>query len=197
MDPETISHFLIEGPALGERWPFKTFGCERERTMVKLTSVGGLIKTAIAAENAARKVYLGFTHKFISRPDASDFWQTMANDEGDHARILSEMREHVSAEELGMPIDARMAEKADQVKNLDIHKLVNSVDNLDDAYQIAYDLESSEVNAIFNFLTIRFLSTDESYEIISATIDRHLLRLADFARTFGDAEHCKHIAAIA
>jgi hypothetical protein len=41
------------------------------------------------------------------------------------------------------------------------------------------------------------LSTDESYEIISATIDRHLLRLADFARTFGDAEHCKHIAAIA
>ena len=34
-------------------------------------------------------------------------------------------------------------------------------------------------------------------ELITATIDRHLLRLADFTRTFGDAEQCKRIAAIA
>lgn len=165
--------------------------------MVKITSLGELIETAIAAENAARKVYLGFTHKFVSRPDASDFWQTMADDEADHARILLEMREHVSEEDMNTPIDARLAEKAEQLQALDIRELVNSVANLDDAYRIAYDLESSEVNSIFNFLTIRFLSTDESYEIISATIDRHLLRLADFTRTFGDAEHCKHIAAVA
>ena len=98
--------------------------------------------------------------------------------------------------DMNTPIDARMAEKAEQLQNLDIRELVNSVENLDDAYRIAYDLESSEVNAIFNFLTIRFLSSDESYDIISATIDRHLLRLADFSRTFGDAEQCKQIAAI-
>ena len=165
--------------------------------MIKITSLGELIETAIAAESAARKVYLGFTHKFIFRPEASEFWQLMADDEGDHARILSEMREHVPEEDMNTPIDARMAEKAEQLQNMDIRELVNSVENLDDAYRIAYDLESSEVNAIFNFLTIRFLSTDESYEIISATIDRHLLRLADFTRAFGNAEHCKHIAAIA
>lgn len=165
--------------------------------MVKPTSLGELIDTAIAAENAARKVYLGFTHKFISRPDVSDFWQTMADDEGDHGRILSEMREHVSAEELSTPIDARLAEKACQLRTLDIHKLVNSVGNLNDAYQVAYDLESSEVNTVFNFLTIRFLPTEESYDIITTTIDRHLLRLAEFTRVFGDAEQCKRINAIA
>ena len=164
--------------------------------MIKITSLGELIEAAIAAENAARKVYLGFTHKFIFRPDASEFWQLMADDEGDHARILSEMREHVSEEDMNTPIDARMTEKAEQLQTLDIRELVNSVENLDDAYRIAYDLESSEVNAIFNFLTIRFLSSDESYDIISATIDRHLLRLADFSRTFGYAEQCKQIAAI-
>ena len=53
------------------------------------------------------------------------------------------------------------------------------------------------LNTVFNFLTIRFLSTDESYDIITATIDHHLLRLAEFTRTFGDAEQCKRIAAIA
>ena len=165
--------------------------------MAKIISLGELIETAIAAEDAARKVYLGFTHKFVSRPDVSDFWQTMADDEGDHGRILSGLRDRVPVEELAVPIDARLAEKAEQLKSLDIHKLVNSVGNLNDAYQIAYDLESSEVNTVFNFLTIRFLSTDESYAIISATIDHHLLRLAEFTRTFGDAEQCKHIAAIA
>ena len=164
--------------------------------MIKITSLGELIETSIAAESAARKVYLGFTHKFIFRPDTSEFWQLMADDEGDHARILSEMREHVSEEDMNTPIDARMTEKAEQLQTLDIRELVNSVANLDDAYRIAYDLESSEVNAIFNFLTIRFLSSDESYDIISATIDRHLLRLADFSRTFGNAEQCKQIAAI-
>ena len=164
--------------------------------MIKITSLGELIETAIAAESAARKVYLGFTHKFIFRPEASEFWQLMADDEGDHARILSEMREHVSEEDMNTPIDARMTEKAEQLQTLDIRELVNSVETLDDAYRIAYDLESSEVNAIFNFLTIRFLSSDESYDIISATIDRHLLRLADFSRIFGNAEQCKQIAAI-
>jgi hypothetical protein len=165
--------------------------------MVNLTSVGELIDTAIAAEDAARKVYLGFTHKFTARPDVSNFWQTMADDEGDHGRILSEMRSHLSVEEMAEPVDARLAEKADHLKNVDIRKLVNTVNNLDDAYRIAYDLESSEVNTVFNFLTIRFLSAAESYEIISLTIDRHLLRLAEFTRTFGDAEQCQHIAAIA
>ena len=165
--------------------------------MIKLTSVAELIDLAIAAEGTARKVYLAFTHKFISRPDASDFWQTMADDEGDHARILSNMREHLSADELSQAIDARLAEKADHLRNIDVRQIVSSVHNLDEAYQVAYELESSEVNAIFNFLTIQFLSADESYEIITATIDRHLLRLADFSRTFGDAEHCKIISAIA
>jgi rubrerythrin len=165
--------------------------------MIKLMTVSDLIDLAITAENTARKVYLGFTHKFISQPDASDFWQTMADDEREHARILSKMREHLSPEELSRPIDARLAEKAEHMRDLDVQQIVSSVHNLDDAYKVAYELESSEVNAIFNFLTIQFLSADESYEIITATIDRHLLRLADFSRSFGDAEHCKIIPAIA
>ena len=165
--------------------------------MVELITLGELIDTAIAGEDAARKVYLGFTHKFIARPDVSDFWQTMADDEAEHGRILSRVHRRVPAGELGTVVDADLAKRANRLKGLDIHQLVNSVVNLDDAYRIAYDLESSEVNTIFSFLTMRFLSADESYAIISATIDRHLLRLAEFSHTFGDADQCKRIAAIA
>ncbi|MEN8126637.1 MAG: ferritin family protein [Planctomycetota bacterium] len=161
--------------------------------MATLISLDELIDAAVTAEGVARKVYLGFTHRFMQCPDAANFWQTMADDESDHARILKDIRQHVSAEELASPVDARLADKAHDLRSLNPQALVNSITNLDDAYQIAYDLESSEVNTVFNFLTIRFLSTDESYDIITATIDRHLLRLAEFTRTFGDAEQCRQI----
>jgi len=162
--------------------------------MAQLMSLAELIDAAISSEVAARKVYLGFTHKFFSRPDVADFWQSMADDEGDHARILSDLHIHIFEEDLRMPIDARLAEQARELNKLDVRQLVNSIQNLDEAYEIAYKLESSEVNTLFNFLTIRCLPIEESYEIISATMDRHLLRLARFTRTFGDAEQCRHIA---
>ena len=165
--------------------------------MFQLLTLNELIDAAIAAEDAARKVYLGFTHKFAHHPEAAQFWQTMADDEAGHAQLLADIRCRIPAAELLMPVDARLAEQAEQLKSLDIHKLVNTVRNLDDAYQTAYRLESSEVNTIFNFLTIRFLSTEESYTIISTTIDRHLLRLAEFIHAFGSADRCKQIPAIA
>jgi rubrerythrin len=162
--------------------------------MAQFMLLSDLIDTAIATEDTARKVYLGFTYKFSSQPEVADFWQTMADDESVHARILSSLRSHVSEDKLHVPIDARLAEMAQKLKVLDARALVNSIHTLDDAYKIAYELESSEANTIFNFLTIRYLPTDESYDIINATIDRHLLRLAEFSRQFGDVDKCQHIA---
>lgn len=163
--------------------------------MVTLISLSEMIDAAIAAEDAARRVYLGFVRKFSSFPEVSEFWQTMADDESDHARILSSLYVHVVEADKHAPIDARMAEKARSLGNVDAAALLNSVKNLDDAYRVAYDIESSEVNTVFNFLTIRFLTQDESYDIISATIDRHLLRLAEFSRKFGGVEECSRVTA--
>ena len=163
--------------------------------MVEQISLGELFDVAIASEKAARKIYLGFKHKFSPFPPVSEFWQTMADDEAEHARILARVRQGVLPADLETPVDARMAEKAQHMRDLDTHQIIHSVNTLDDAYKIAYDLEASEVNMVFNFLTIRFLSVAESSEIVSATVDLHLLRLAEFSRYFGDAEQCKAIPA--
>ena len=165
--------------------------------MGRLMTIADLIEAAIEAENAARKIYLGFSHKFLSHPEASDFWQTMADDEADHARILTDLRDMLEPDTLSVPIDAQLAEKALDLCNLDPIRKVNSITNLDDAYRIAYELESSEVNTIFNFLMIRCLSHERSCKIISSTMDTHLLRLAHFSRQFGSANQCRHIAASA
>ncbi|MEN8126636.1 MAG: ferritin family protein [Planctomycetota bacterium] len=163
--------------------------------MAQLITFSELINAAIAAEDAAQRVYLAFKAKFLNRMDVAEFWQAMADDESDHAQILASIHGRVPIEDLTMLVGVEMAEKAYELQGLNVQELIDSVSNLNDAYEIAYALESSEVNTVFNFLAIQFLSTDESYVIVSSTIDRHLLRLAEFTRTFGDAEHCRQVLA--
>ena len=163
--------------------------------MTELITLSELINAAIAAEDAAQKVYIGFKQKFSYRQDVADFWQALAEDESEHARILARVHGVVPVEDLTTMVDVDLAEMAYKLQGLNVEELIESVHNLNDAYEIAYKLESSEVNTVFNFLTIQFLPSDESYDIISSTIDRHLLRLAEFSRIFGDAERCRQVAA--
>lgn len=155
-----------------------------------------LINVAIAAENAARDIYLAFSRMFRHRSDVADFWRTMANDEEEHARVLARVHGVVSIEGLTCPVDARVAAKAYQLQSIDIDAMIGTVKNLNDAYQTAYMLESSEVNTVFNFLAINFLPKDESYNILSMYIDPHMLRLSEFALTFGNIEQCKKVEAL-
>lgn len=163
--------------------------------MDKLITYSELLNAAIAAENAARTIYLAFLEKFLHNPDAAKFWQHMADDEKEHAEILSRIHGIVPVEDLTVLVGRELAEKAYQVQQWKVQEVIGLVKNLNDAYEIAYCIESSEVNTVFNFLAIRFLPSDESYSIISSTMDKHLLRLTQFSRTFGDADRCKKIHA--
>lgn len=164
--------------------------------MSQTITTSELINAAIAAENAARNIYLAFKQMFRHRPDIADFWQAMADDEEEHARVLARVHGLVPVEGLTYPVDASAASKAYQLQGIDIDSMLESVNNLNDAYQVAYTLESSEVNVVFNFLAINFLPAEESYKIISASISPHLLRLAQFTRTFGDIEQCRKVPAL-
>ena len=154
-----------------------------------------LINVAIAAENAARDIYLAFSRMFRHRSDIADFWRTMANDEEGHARVLARVHGLIPIEGLTCQVDARVADKAYQLQSIDIDAMIGTVKNLNDAYQTAYILESSEVNTVFNFLAINFLPRAESYNILSMYIDPHLLRLSEFALTFGNVEQCRTVLA--
>lgn len=164
--------------------------------MGKTITTSELINAAIAAENTARDIYLAFKQMFEHRPDIADFWRAMAHDEEEHARVLARVHGLVSVKDLTCPVDASAASKAYQLQSIDIDSMLDSVNNLNDAYQVAYTLESSEVNTVFNFLAINFLPSEESYKIISASISPHLLRLAEFTRTFGSAEQCRKVPAL-
>ena len=86
--------------------------------MTEQITFSELINAAIAAEDAAQRIYLAFKSKFLYRPDIANFWQAMADDENEHAQILSSIHGHVAVEDLAKLVDIQLAEKAYELQGL-------------------------------------------------------------------------------
>jgi hypothetical protein len=164
--------------------------------MAQIMTFSHLFECGIAAENASRDFYLSLAGKFKSRPTISFFWKTMADEEITHARTLEKARNCLSADELNVFVDDLMNQKGQALCNLsisDTHR-VASIQNLNDAYLLAHELESSDINVVFNFLKLKLISPDEKDPVSSAAIERHLKKLIDFPKMFGDAPMRQRVA---
>jgi hypothetical protein len=69
------------------------------------------------------------------------------------------------------------------------------VRTLDDAYNLAHDLEFSEVNAIFKFLILDVVPCKQSDAFIEHMINDHLKKLIDFSKNYGDKNWRRSIPA--
>jgi hypothetical protein len=161
--------------------------------MEKSMTLSQLFECGIAAENAARDFYLGLIQKFSSQPVVSAFWKTMSDDEESHARTLEKARNSMSGDKLAGFVDAAMAEKARALRKLSVPEMLDSIHNLNDAYLLAHELESSDINTVFNFLKLKLVPESEKTSLSPDVIERHLNKLIDFPKTFGDAPMRKSI----
>jgi Lhr-like helicase len=59
---------------------------------------------------------------------------------------------------------------------------------LDDAYELAHELEHSEVNAVFQFLATDFVPSEERTEYVVAAITRHQNKLMRFNQSHGSRQ---------
>lgn len=79
-------------------------------------------------------------------------------------------------------------------KSLDEY-LEKKIDNLDDAYELTNDIESSEVNNLFRLFTHKFISSEDKKTFILSEINEHQLKIMDFPKNFGDKILRKEIKA--
>lgn len=105
-------------------------------------------------ERLVAKIYYRFSHLFLSRPELRDFWWEMAREEEQHASILTACREMIAnyEEDALDPMISR-----DTAYDL-AHRLraylargTPSLD-VDEAFGIALDIESSEIDVIYGKL---------------------------------------------
>lgn len=145
--------------------------------MAQGATIADLFALAIAAETSAAEFYRGLAAKFAGYSDVAEFWQRYVTDEIAHARWLARLQGNLSVEELAARADVAMLENARHAASVSVGVLLDDVNTLADAYELANDLESSETNAVFEFLISSFPTDPDVLSFLRAQLMEHINRL--------------------
>jgi hypothetical protein len=72
---------------------------------------------------------------------------------------------------------------------------LQGIKTLDDAYEMAYKLESSEINSKAKSLLKEFIKSDQMIYFILSVLDKHVSKLETFEKSFGDSEFMRNLPA--
>jgi hypothetical protein len=105
-------------------------------------------------ERLVGKIYLRFSHLFLTQAEVRDFWWDMGMEEEQHAAILLACKgviENYEDEKLDPSISR---EKADQLKEQLTSYLRKGTPSLavEEAFRVALEIETSEIDAIYSKL---------------------------------------------
>jgi rubrerythrin len=152
-----------------------------------------IFERAIQVECKAADIYEEFSQLFSHIPKISAFWRGLAEDEMQHANTLQDVRKSLTSEQLLSTCDKEMSEEVARIQRMLSDDITASIKNLDDAYELAHKLEFSEFNAIFKFLAIEFVRSEELEQFVVSGIMQHQQKLIDFNRNFGDTDWRKGV----
>lgn len=105
-------------------------------------------------ERLVAKIYFRFSHLFLPQPELRDFWWEMAKEEEQHACILHACRaviENFAEPTLDPTINRDKAQQLSLRLNAFLAQGTASL-TVEDAFLIAVDIESSEIDAIYSKL---------------------------------------------
>jgi len=152
-------------------------------------NLGNLLNKAMELEKLQRILYEGLEKKFSFSKEISTFWREMAEDEKKHYANIKKLRGQASPAQLSMEVDDELQHLVCKGLNELMPKCLAKVFTLDDAYNLASQIESYETGPVFRFLSAMFKS-DTSYGL---EILPHLDKLAVFPDKFGSANERKII----
>ena len=150
--------------------------------MVSEETLAWLIDKAIAWELMAHDLYASLSDAFRSQPGISGFWQQMSDDESGHADACRSARRALSAGRLSETIDRTEREHARLVDATWAEVRERHIETLDDAYEAAHELESSEINTVFRLLTLSLFGDSARRDMLAAQLDEHVGKLDEFGR---------------
>jgi rubrerythrin len=140
-------------------------------------TIGDLLAVGVHLEAAAQCFYQGLAEMFRHAPEVADFWRRFAEDEALHGKRLIELRASMSDTRLSEPTDAMMLEAGRKLLIPPLEDRLREVRSLDDAYEMAHDLETSETNTIFRFFITEFSQDRRIITAIMHHLDGHVERL--------------------
>ena len=146
--------------------------------MSQEATIQELIELAIAAEQSAHDLYDRLSSMFAHNPEISGFWRRYAAEETGHANWLRSLKGRLSAEQLAEQADPSALAEATRSMEHSVDTLLKDVENLEDAHQLASELEGSETNAVFTFLIEHFSADEKTRTFLRTQLGSHIGRLS-------------------
>jgi hypothetical protein len=143
-----------------------------------------LFDRSIQIEKQAELIYKELEKRFAHHPEAAALWNALAADEAIHARELAKALESAPPVKLAGQAPAEVWASVQEILNRMSQDVLGSIESLKDAYELAHQLEYSEVNAIFEFLTVDAVPGNVERAFVRTHIIKHQKRLTDFSEGY-------------
>jgi hypothetical protein len=103
----------------------------------------------------------------------------------------------LSPEQLSAAADPYQLENVHKALRLQVEDALKGVDDLEEAYQLAHEVEHSETNAVFEFLIGNFAADRQTQSFLRSQLGEHIARLIDgFPAPFKQAAKRREIKAL-
>ena len=150
-------------------------------------NIAGFFEQALEIEQKSADIYAKLSKLFSHVPEVSAFWDELAKDEKQHRDTLKEIYDSLTNEQLFSFLNEDIMQKVNEIQNILNKDLISLIKNLNDAYELAHELEYFEVEAVFKFLANKVITSEERKNFILLEINDHQQKLMVFSNKFGDA----------
>ena len=134
---------------------------------------------------------------FAVEPKVAAFWQRYAAEERGHASWLEKLLGDLPIEAQQSPANAQMLEAARHMVKVPLDEALVRIQTLDDAYQLAHELENSEMNTVFGFIMTTFARDAQTAQFVRKQLSEHVARLLNhFPDPFASALNRQSVQAI-
>jgi rubrerythrin len=141
-------------------------------------TVNEAFEAAIGAEKAAEEFFHGLEAKFSHNEEVAQLWDEYAEDEAMHTKWLEALKSKLSQDELSKLIDESTIHLLESIARISVEKALESIHDLEDAYELVNEIESGETNAIFRFLLDNFETDVKMRDFLRKQLNEHVGKLA-------------------
>ncbi len=145
--------------------------------MPNSSTIGELFQLAIALEHSAEAFYCGLTIKFAHETEIAAFWEKFEREESGHARWLEKLVDRLSEDRLRGKAPAELLASARRLLQTSPETLLAEISNLEEAYQVAIEMENSETNLIFDTLITDFAVSSQAVQFLKVQLKEHAVRI--------------------
>ena len=147
-----------------------------------------LLELAINWETQAQDLYAKFAKLFNHEPKVSAFWKQLSKDESRHRKVLKDFLNEIPREKLLAEMGNEQRNSVIRVEGLIKEAGSSKIETLEDAYELAHQLETSEINTLFKMLVNEYLPDEEGYKFILSDVNEHIEMLMKFGKEYTQSQ---------